>query len=100
MPVISLRVSVPHYVPGSANPEAARSLLARLELITGIATNHQGLEQDAKDWQHRINVALEADDEMRSYVTNLEKQLDAVAEEHLPSGDELAAELQAYLRDQ
>ncbi|MGZ0229060.1 MAG: PAC2 family protein [Acidimicrobiales bacterium] len=100
MPVISLRVSVPHYVPGSANPEAARSLLARLELITGIATNHQALEQDAKDWQQRINVALETDDEMRAYVTNLEKQLDAVAEEHLPSGDELAAELQAYLRDQ
>ena len=28
MPVVSLRVSVPHYVPGPPNPEATRSLLA------------------------------------------------------------------------
>ena len=41
IPVISLRVSIPHYVPSPPNPEATRSLLRRLELITGVATAHQ-----------------------------------------------------------
>jgi len=58
LPVISLRVSVPHYVPSPPNPEATRSLLARFQLVTGSV------------------------------------------DELLPSGDDLAAELQAFLRDQ
>ena len=98
MPVVSLRVSVPHYVPGPPNPEATRSLLARFELVTGVPTDHNELDEPALDWRNRIDAAVEADDELTEYVRQLEEQVDE--SEVMPSGDDLAAELEAFLRDQ
>ncbi len=99
IPVISLRVSVPHYVPGPPNPEATRSLLARLELVTGIPTDHELLDQAAHDWRARVDAAVADDEDMRAYVEQLERQVDE-ADDILPSGDDLAAQLQAFLREQ
>tara|TARA_Y100000590_G_scaffold390081_1_gene465626 strand:- start:1325 stop:2170 length:846 start_codon:yes stop_codon:yes gene_type:complete len=97
IPVISLRVSVPHYVPNPPNPEASRSLLSRLELVTGVTTFHGELDQDANDWRERIDLAVSNDGEMTSYVQQLEQRVDE--SEILPTGDDLAAELEAFLRD-
>ena len=96
--VISLRVSVPHYVTQSPNPEATRSLLARLELVTGIQTGHDSFNADAAAWRAKVDAAVASDDEMRMYVERLETLIDN-SDDLLPSGDELAAQLQAWLRD-
>ncbi len=98
LPVVSLRVSVPHYVPNPPNPEATRSLLARLELITGVPTGHAELDQAALDWRRRIDAAVADDAELANYVRQLEAQVDQ--SEAMPTGDDLAAELEAFLRDQ
>lgn len=98
IPSLSLRVGVPHYVPAPPNPEATRSLLARFELITGIPTMHESLRSDARDWTRRVDAAVSDDDEMSQYVRELERQLDESADEILPSGDDLAAELEGFLR--
>ncbi|MFV2039979.1 MAG: PAC2 family protein, partial [Acidimicrobiales bacterium] len=98
MPVVSLRVSVPHYVPGPPNAEATRSLLSRFELVTGVTTNHADLDEQASDWRRRIDAAVADDDELSSYVRHLEEQLDQA--EVMPSGDDIAAELEAFLRDE
>ncbi len=97
--VISLRVSVPHYVTQAPNPEATRSLLARLELVTGIVTGHESFTADAAAWRAKVDAAVASDDDMRNYVARLETLIDNSAD-LLPSGDELAAQLQAWLRDQ
>ena len=97
IPIISLRVSVPHYVPGPPNPEATRSLLSRLELVTGVETFHAELNKAADDWRQRIHTAVTNDPEMSSYIEELEKRVDE--SEIMPSGDDLAAELEAFLRD-
>jgi proteasome assembly chaperone (PAC2) family protein len=99
MPVISLRVSVPHYVPSPPNPEATRSLLARLELVTGIHTDHHLFVADAQRWREQVDTAVADDPEMTNYVQELERQVDA-SDDLLPTGDELAAQLEAFLRDQ
>lgn len=96
--VMSLRVSVPHYVTQSPNAEATRSLLARFELVTGIKTHHEQFDDAAQEWRDKVDAAVASDDEMRRYVSQLEAQIDNSAD-LLPSGDELAAELQAWLRD-
>ena len=96
--VISLRVSVPHYVTQSPNPEATRSLLARLELVTGIRTDHHRFDDEAAKWRSRVDAAVANDPEMQRYVAQLEDQVDN-APDLLPDGDAIAAELQAWLRD-
>ncbi|MCY4194353.1 MAG: PAC2 family protein [bacterium] len=98
IPVISLRVSVPHYVPGPPNPEATRSLLKRFELITGIITDHDELDEAAAAWRERVDAAVAGDDDLKNYVAQLERQIDE-AEDLLPSGDDLAAQFEAFLRD-
>ena len=98
IPDISLRVSVPHYVPGPPNPEATRSLLKRLELITGIITDHQELDEAAASWRERVDAAVAGDDDLNDYVAQLERQIDE-ADDLLPSGDDLANQFEAFLRD-
>ncbi|MYG94359.1 MAG: PAC2 family protein [Acidimicrobiia bacterium] len=98
IPVISLRVSVPHYVPGPPNPEATRSLLKRFELITGIITDHAELDEAAASWRKRVDAAVADDDDLSEYVKHLERQIDE-AEDVLPSGDDIAAQFEAFLRD-
>ncbi|MGF1596652.1 MAG: PAC2 family protein [Acidimicrobiales bacterium] len=99
VPVISLRVAVPHYVPGPPNPKATRALLRRLEQTTGVATAYADLDADVNEWSQRVDAAVASDDESRQYVARLERQVDT-DEQLLPSGDDLAAELEAFLRDQ
>ncbi len=98
-PVISLRVEVPHYVPGPPNPKATQALLRRLEQTTGVQTGYEELDAEVSDWVDRVDRAVAADDESRDYVSRLERQVDS-NEELLPTGDDLAAELEAFLRDQ
>ncbi len=99
IPVISLRVSVPHYVPGPPNPKATRALLRRLQQTTGVETAYEDLDTEVSEWSSQVDRAVASDDESRQYVERLERQVDS-DEEMLPSGDDLAAELEAFLRDQ
>ena len=99
MPVVSLRVSVPHYVPGPPNPGATRSLLRRFELVTAVPTRHDALDKDADDWRKRVDAAVRSDDELTDYVRQLEEEVDK-SEDLLPSGEDLAAQLEAFLREQ
>jgi len=99
IPAISIRVEVPHYVPGAPNPKATRALLRRLQQTTGVETGYEELDSDVTDWINRVDQAVEADAESRDYVARLEQQADS-NEELLPSGDDLAGELEAFLREQ
>ena len=99
IPVISLRVSVPHYVPDSPNPKATRALLRRFEQVTGVTTEYEELDGPAADWQKQVDAAVASDDEITAYVTRLETAIDE-DENLLPSGDDLAAEFEAFLREQ
>ena len=99
IPVVSLRVSVPHYVPDSPNPKATRALLRRFEQVTGVTTEYEELDGPAADWQKQVDAAVASDDEITAYVTRLETTIDE-DENLLPSGDDLAAEFEAFLREQ
>ena len=99
IPVISLRVSIPHYVPDAPNPKATRALLRRFEQVTGVTTEYEELDGPAADWQKQVDSAVASDDEITAYVTRLETAIDE-DENLLPSGDDLAAEFEAFLREQ
>jgi len=99
IPVISLRVSVPYYLPDSPNPKATRALLRRFEQVSGIDTSHADLDGPAAEWQSRVELAVAGDAEVRAHVRRLESQVDQ-SEDLMARGDDLAAELEAFLREQ
>jgi len=98
-PLLSLRVSVPHYVPGPPSPKATAALLATVEQLLRIPTDHAGLADDIRDWESRVHSALSDDDEVRAYVEQLESTADSQPDVMYSSGD-LADEIEAFLRDQ
>ncbi len=97
-PVMSLRVEVPHYVPGSPSPKSTQSLLRRLELLTRIPTRYEEMDGAVHHWMEQVDAAVAADEESRVYLAQLEARVDG-DEERLPSGDDMAGELEAYLRE-
>jgi len=99
IPAVSLRVAVPHYVPGSPNPKGARALLERFERVTGLTTGWAELDEAADDWEQRVNEAMNFDDDVVAYVRRLEARADARAKRSVPSGDDLGAEFERFLRN-
>ncbi|MDG2497193.1 MAG: PAC2 family protein [Aquiluna sp.] len=97
IPVLSLWASVPHYVHNSSNPKAALGILNQLEILIGsrFATNE--LAEQAVEWEKSIDEVAEADDELASYIEQLETSRDALDSEEA-SGDSLARELEKYLK--
>lgn len=100
IPAVSLRASVPHYVSGSPNPKASRALLERFERVTGVPTRWAELDDEAREWEARVDAAMEEDDDVVHYVRRLEERFDQQAQADLPDGDDLAAEFERYLRHQ
>lgn len=100
IPVISLRVAVPHYVASSPNPKATLALLRHLEHVTGVPTAHAGLVRVAEAWEKQVDAAVVADEEVSSYVRRLEEQADRRLDQQLASGEDLAAAFEEFLREQ
>lgn len=99
-PAISLQVGVPFYATGATNWKAAASLLRDLEQLTGVSTGHRELAPAITDWEAMVDDALLESPEGLAMVPRLEATYDRETEDHLPSGDDLVAELERFLREQ
>ncbi len=110
----SLWAPVPHYVASPPNPPATRALLERLGRLAELTFDLQGLDQLVDLWRGQVDHAISDNDEVSSYVRDLESRVDAEdAEERgivlgghpagggsVPNADDLAAEVEQFLRDQ
>lgn len=99
-PAIAMRVGVPHYAMGEHDPKATMALLRHLEHVTGVSTAHGQLGPDVARWEERLSAAVADDPEARAYVSQLEALYDSQTEQQVPSGDDLAEELERFLREQ
>ena len=100
VPAISLRAPVPHYLAGSPNPKSTVALLQHLEHVLGVPTGHGALAAEVAEWDRRHQEAVDADDDAPGYVRQLELVHDQRVDAAVGSGDDLAAELEAFLREQ
>ncbi|HAN07899.1 MAG TPA: carboxylate--amine ligase [Acidimicrobiaceae bacterium] len=100
LPVVSLRVGIPHYVAGPPNPKGTRALLQEFEHVTGVLTGYNDLDVSSLEWEERVADAVSQDPEIMDYVRQLEEEVERASETDLPSGDDLAAEFQKFLREQ
>jgi hypothetical protein len=100
IPAVSLRVGVPHYLGNAKHPQSSAALLQHLERVVGIPTGHAALAEDAMRWRSLHDEAVAEDDHASSYVAMLEHDYDRKAEANMPTGDDLAAEFERFLREQ
>jgi proteasome assembly chaperone (PAC2) family protein len=95
----SLWAPVPHYVSTPPNPLATRALLDRLGHLLGTAFELGELDELSEAWQTRVDEVVSQDDDVRSYVGQLEERYDTETETDIPSGEGLADEVEQFLRD-
>ena len=123
IPTLGLWAQVPHYVSGGEYPAASVALLDGLGEVAGIHVPAAALRAGVDSTRARIDAMVAENPDHRSMVAQLEELYDAVVaderaasaashpsagtgdepadgELQLRSGDELADEIQRFLRDQ
>lgn len=105
IPAIGIWARVPHYLATMPYPPAAAALVDALASVSGLLLPSTELEAAAGRTGAQLEEIIAQNDEHRELVRQLEAAFDAqVAGEadlaNLPSGDEIAAELERFLRGQ
>jgi predicted ATP-grasp superfamily ATP-dependent carboligase len=104
IPSIGIWARVPHYASGTPYPEASATLLDELSKLTSIRIDTAALHRAGDSSRDQIQALIEASEEHSAMVRQLEAQhdselgLSAIEFSNLPTGDEIAAELERFLR--
>src|SRR3954467_11968603 len=100
VPSLSLWAAVPHYVSLAPSPRAALALVRRFGELMDMEIDTDDLETAADEYAEQVTEAVSTDADTAAYVEELERRVDMLsAEDDLPSGDTLAAELTRFLRE-
>ena len=97
IPAIGYYAQVPHYIGASAYAPATLALLQHVERRLGVTVPLRTLGDDAIAQRERLDAAIAEDDDSKEYLARLEA---LASEERMPSGDELASEIERYLKEQ
>jgi proteasome assembly chaperone (PAC2) family protein len=101
--VVSLMAQVPHYVSNVPSPKATLALVNRTCDLLEVQVDTSELESSASAYETEVDGIIESDEDVVRYVRQLEEQADLDSTpslEDLPSRDELAEELERFLREQ
>jgi PAC2 family len=107
MPALGIWAQVPHYVSALSYPAATLALLTGLHDVAGLVVDAAAIRQETIIQRQRLDQLVASNDEHRSMVNQLEElydqaqqQTDLLGTGDIPTGDELAAEFERFLRDQ
>ncbi len=104
IPSIGLWARVPHYVAAMPFAPAALALVEGLSSISGLVFGIDGLTRSAEEARRQVDELIAQSPDHEAMVRQMEEQLDTEGEVllgiegDLPSGDEIASELERYLR--
>ncbi|GAA1209514.1 PAC2 family protein [Rhodoglobus aureus] len=94
---MSIWASVPHYVHNAPSPKATLAIIDKLEEIVDVVIPRGDLVSEATDWETGIDALAGEDDDMSSYIEQLERARDTVDSPEA-SGEAIAQEFEKYLR--
>jgi proteasome assembly chaperone (PAC2) family protein len=106
VPAISLWARVPHYVAAMPFPESSAALIDGLSAVSGLALDSTSLRAAADASRQTVDGLIAGNSDHLAMVARLEQAVDAAegnplnASGDLPTGEEIAAEFERYLRDE
>src|SRR5262249_3810800 len=105
LPAVGLWAQVPHYASAMPYPAAGLALVHTLADVAGVDFGAGSLEADAANARARLDALIDESTEHQQLVRQLEEQVDEQERQDegaggIPSGEELVAELERFLRDQ
>jgi proteasome assembly chaperone (PAC2) family protein len=104
VPTISMWAASPHYLPQTANPKVALALMEQLRDLLGLEVDTGEIELASRTWERQVNDAIDEDGNLADYVKRLEEAVEhgdigGADPSEVFSGEELAAELERFLRE-
>ena len=96
IPTLSIWASVPHYVHNAPSPKATLALIEKLEQIIDVTIPRGDLADDAATWESGIDALASEDEDMSTYIEQLEQARDTVDSPEA-SGEAIAQEFEKYL---
>ncbi len=106
VPTISLWARVPHYVSAMPYPEASAALIEGLCAVTGLVLDSSSLRTAGDASRRQVDELIGANADHLEMVRRLESALDSeevtplAIDGEVPTGDEIAAELEQFLRNE
>jgi predicted ATP-grasp superfamily ATP-dependent carboligase len=105
IPSISLIARVPHYVSTTPYPAASIALLQALSSVSNLLVDTSSLAAGAESTNREVDRLIAQSEEHTEMVRQLEERFHRISpveidERTLPSGDQIANELERYLRNQ
>lgn len=97
VPTVAVWASVPHYVHNAPSPKATLALIDKLEELIDVSIPRGELVTEAAAWESGIDALAGDDDDMASYIEQLEQARDTVDSPEA-SGEAIAQEFERYLR--
>jgi predicted ATP-grasp superfamily ATP-dependent carboligase len=102
-PAVSLWARVPHYVAGMPFPEASAALIEGLAAVGSLSLDSSALRRAGDSSRRQVDQLIADNAEHQAMVRKLEENIDAsegnaMGVDAVPSGDEIAAELERFLR--
>jgi proteasome assembly chaperone (PAC2) family protein len=97
IPATGLWARVPPYLAGGAHPPAALALVDTLGRLTGVEIDTTELEAATKDHLEQVEQAIRERPQIAEFVDQIRGLVEQGADERIPSGDEIAAELEKFL---
>ena len=96
---ISLWAAIPHYASNSPSPKATLALINAVEDFLEISLPQGDLHTDSLEWESEVDELAREDSDVAEYVKALEESKDSALLSDV-SGEELARELERFLRRQ
>ncbi len=109
IPAVSLWANVPHYIAALPNPKASFALLDRFRALGGIPLDLGDMELSAERFERQVEEAISQDPRFARYVSQFqeggapageeaEDEAPEDDEDELPPGDQVADEVERFLR--
>jgi proteasome assembly chaperone (PAC2) family protein len=102
VPAVGLWAQVPHYASAMPYPAASAALLGGLSQVADLHFDTAELDREATAMRDRLTELVEQNPEHHEMVAQLEDAVDSLGGDPttMPTGEELAEELQRFLREQ
>jgi len=111
IPALGIWAQVPHYLGTMSYSGATVALLEGLGRVAGLSIDATAARTEAVIQRQRVDQLVANNDEHREMVRQMERAYDDLSEQRtadsastpatpIPTGDELAAEFERFLRDQ
>jgi predicted ATP-grasp superfamily ATP-dependent carboligase len=101
LPAVGLWAEVPHYIAGSPNPAGALAMVHKVAEQLGTSVDTTELEAAAKHHFDQVTEAVADHPDAADMITALELVYDqGGGEQELPTGEDIAREIERFLRQQ